>query len=160
MLGAREGETDTIGLPCSAWVGEGGRVMDLVLPLPHAAFGGEKYYPGGDKRLPKGRHPLTGLMLELGLLFLSPPARRQRRGLYKKRTRPFQSPPGLGRKEVFGVSTLFLSAIFLVLAGRSVVPILLYFQWDLILERIQRRESLGFIFFSFSSFIFASRSCS
>lgn len=85
--------------------------------------------------------------LSWGSSFSPPPARRQRRGLYKKRTRPFQSPPGLGRKEVFGVSTLFLSAIFLVLAGRSVVPNLLYFQWDLILERIQRRESLGLFFF-------------
>lgn len=133
--------------------------MDIVLPLPHAAFRGEKYYPGGDERLPSGRHPLTGLTLGLGLLVLSPPAARQRRGLYKKKPRPFQSPSRLGRKEIFDVSTLFLSAILLLLAGRSVVLILLYFERGLIPERIQRRESLEF-FFSFSSFIFASRSCS
>lgn len=34
-----------------------GGVMDLVLPLPHEAVRREKYYPGGDKRFPRGRHP-------------------------------------------------------------------------------------------------------
>lgn len=36
-------DTETIRLSCSAWVGEGGRAVDLVLPLPHVAFRGEKY---------------------------------------------------------------------------------------------------------------------
>lgn len=77
--------------------------MDLVFPLPQAAFRGEKYYPGGDKKLPDLWHPRTGLTLELGMLFFLPPApsERQQRGLYRKKnptkqqqktTQPFQSP--------------------------------------------------------------------
>lgn len=113
--------------------------MHLVFPLPQAAFRGKKYYPGGDKKLPDVWHPRTGLTLELGMLFfLSPaPSARQQRGFYRKKSnqqtkkKPQTNPalpvtPGLGRK-IFDVGTLFLSAVFLFLSGRSVVLILLYF---------------------------------
>lgn len=50
--------------------------MDLV--FPHAGIRGQKYYPGGDKRLPNGRHPRTGLRLDLGLHFLFPRQRGSR----------------------------------------------------------------------------------